>query len=83
MSTECECCGQWWGAEPCLDADGESVLLCEECAASLRTDHATVCNCTQDGLPYCGRPDCDVDWCQDCGDEYTEPCARHEEVGRP
>ena len=38
MMPDCECCGQLWGAEPCLDADGESVLLCEECAASLRTD---------------------------------------------
>lgn len=42
-----------------------------------------VCNCTQDGLPYCGRPECDIDWCWYCGDEYTEPCDRHAEVGRP
>lgn len=40
----------------------------------------TVCNCTEDGLPYCGRPDCDIDWCWYCGDEYTEPCPRHEGV---
>lgn len=39
-----------------------------------------VCNCTQDGLPYCGRPECDIDWCWYCGDEYTDPCPRHEGV---
>ena len=43
----------------------------------------TTCNCTEDGLPYCGRPECDVDWCHTCGDEYSEPCPRHAEVGRP
>ena len=35
------------------------------------------CNCTEDGRPYCGEPECDVDFCQDCGDEYSEPCKRH------
>jgi hypothetical protein len=40
----------------------------------------TNCNCTEGGLPYCGRPDCDIDWCWYCGDEYTEPCPRHEGV---
>jgi hypothetical protein len=40
----------------------------------------TTCNCTQDGLPYCGRPECDIDWCWYCGDEYSEPCPRHEGV---
>jgi len=40
----------------------------------------TACNCTQDGLPCCGQPECDIDWCRDCGDEYTEPCPRHEGV---
>lgn len=43
----------------------------------------TTCNCTEDGLPYCGRPECDIDWCWYCGDEYTEPCPRRGEVGRP
>lgn len=43
----------------------------------------TVCNCTQDGHPYCGRPECDIDWCHACGDEYTEPCPRHEGVDVP
>lgn len=37
----------------------------------------TTCNCTEEGLPYCGRPECDIDWCWYCGDEYTEPCTRH------
>lgn len=36
------------------------------------------CNCTQDGLPYCGDPDCDIDFCPECGDEYTDPCQRHQ-----
>lgn len=40
----------------------------------------STCNCTKEGLPYCGRPECDIDWCWYCGDEYTEPCPRHEGV---
>jgi hypothetical protein len=43
----------------------------------------THCNCVDEGLPYCGRPECDVDWCWYCGDEYSEPCPRHVGVGRP
>lgn len=35
------------------------------------------CNCTEDGLPYCGDPECDIDFCRECGDEYTDPCPRH------
>jgi hypothetical protein len=51
-------------------------IPCEE--SGLVAELPTVCNCTQDGLPYCGRPKCDIDWCWYCGDEYTEPCPRHE-----
>ena len=35
------------------------------------------CCCENDGLPYCGQPECDIYFCQDCGDEFNEPCARH------
>ena len=41
------------------------------------------CCCTQDGRPYCGDPECDIDFCTDCGEEYTNPCPRHESVNRP
>lgn len=42
-----------------------------------------LCNCTEEGQPYCGDPECDIDFCEDCGDEYSAPCPRHAEVGRP
>ena len=41
---------------------------------------AMQCNCTDNGAPYCGDAECDIDFCQDCGDEYTDPCLRHEGV---
>ena len=27
--------------------------------------------------PTCEGAGCDLDFCRDCGDEYTEPCVRH------
>lgn len=36
------------------------------------------CSCTEeDAAPYCGRPECDIYYCEDCGDEFDEPCPRH------
>jgi hypothetical protein len=64
------------GALAVLDAQSLVVVACPDCEIVL----PTVCNCTQSGLPYCGRPDCDIDWCWYCGDEYTDPCPRHEGV---
>lgn len=64
---------------------GSNMCVCgEPAAAHPSADEVlpTVCNCTQDGLPYCGQPECDIDWCYACGDEYSEPCPRHTEVGR-
>lgn len=46
----------------------------EEALAWLAEQH---CNCTDDGGTYCGDPACDVDWCTDCGEEYSDPCSRH------
>jgi hypothetical protein len=39
------------------------------------------CCCTENGEPYCGRPECDIYYCEECGDEFNEPCPRH--VGVP
>lgn len=38
------------------------------------------CNCTEDGGTYCAEPDCDIDFCGQCGEEYDQPCGRHEEA---
>ena len=61
---------------PSIETQALVVVACPDCELVL----PTVCNCTQDGLPYCGRAECDIDWCWYCGDEYTDPCPRHEEV---
>lgn len=31
-----------------------------------------LCNCTEDGYPYCGDPQCDIDYCNDCEGELPE-----------
>lgn len=39
------------------------------------------CCCTDTGDgPYCGDPECDIFYCLACGDEFEEPCARHQGV---
>ncbi len=39
------------------------------------------CCCTaENGGTYCGQPECDIYYCHDCGDEFSEPCPRHEGV---
>ncbi len=38
------------------------------------------CCSVEDGGTYCGQPECDIYYCQDCGDEFSEPCPRHEGV---
>lgn len=39
------------------------------------------CCCDKDKPePYCGDPWCDIFYCLACGDEFEEPCARHEGV---
>ena len=63
-----------------LDAQALVEVACPDCGVLRGMVLPTVCNCTQDGLPYCGRAECDIDWCWYCGDEYTDPCPRHEEV---
>jgi hypothetical protein len=40
-------------------------------------DASRECCCTNDGDPYCGDPACDIYYCQDCGNEFDEPCERH------
>lgn len=52
----------------------------DDIADSYADSLPNVCNCTQEGFTYCGQPDCDIDWCDACGDEYSEPCKRHAEV---
>lgn len=44
---------------------------------------ATQCNCTDDGGEYCGLPECDIYFCQDCGEEFDDPCQRHKGVEHP
>lgn len=42
------------------------------------------CCCTaENGGTYCGQPECDIYYCHDCGDEFSEPCPRHEGVNTP
>ena len=75
----CETCGGTGLCRfPSIEIQALVMVACPDCEVL-----PTNCNCTQEGLPYCGEPECDVDWCYACGDEYTEPCARHAEVGRP
>jgi hypothetical protein len=38
------------------------------------------CCSVEDGGTYCGQPECDIYYCHDCGDEFSEPCIRHEGV---
>jgi hypothetical protein len=42
--------------------------------------HRECCCSVEDGKAYCGDPECDIYYCQDCGPEFDEPCARHEGV---
>lgn len=51
--------------------------ICPAC--EWERDRAECC-CTELGDPYCGQPECDIYYCHDCGDEFSEPCIRHEGV---
>lgn len=42
--------------------------------------HRECCCTVEDGKAYCGDPECDIYYCQDCGPEFDEPCTRHEGV---
>lgn len=79
--SRCETCdGTGRCTYPSIDAQALVEVACPDCGVLRGMVLPTVCNCTQDGLPYCGRPECDIDWCWYCGDEYTDPCPRHEGV---
>ena len=81
LDVTCETCGGTGRCTyPSIDAQALVEVACPDCGVLRGMVLPTVCNCTQDGLPYCGRPECDIDWCYACGDEYTEPCRRHEGV---
>lgn len=43
-------------------------------------DDDECCCSVEDGGTYCGQPECDIYYCHDCGDEFSEPCPRHEGV---
>lgn len=38
------------------------------------------CAHTEDGEAYCGEPECDIYFCEDCGNEFEDPCERHKGV---
>lgn len=38
------------------------------------------CCSVEDGGTYCEQPECDIYYCHDCGDEFSEPYPRHEGV---
>lgn len=52
-----------------MSDEQEFAMLMLECCCSV-----------EDGGTYCGRPECDIYYCHDCGDEFSEPCPRHEGV---
>lgn len=70
----CSECGWMWPMGGWVRYETvESVYRDHDCTPVV----PKICNCTENWEPYCGRPECDIDWCRDCGDEYSEPCARH------
>lgn len=82
----CETCGGTGRCTyPSIDAQALVEVACPDCGV-LRGmcwycgDEYTESWVQLHGLPYCGRPECDIDWCWYCGDEYTDPCPRHEGV---
>lgn len=79
----CTCCGFHWPLGGYVQIETARRVYEQHLHACEPLVLPTVCNCTENGQPYCGQPECDIDWCWYCGDEYTEPCERHAEFGRP
>ena len=53
-----------------LTPNSDQVL--SELAREVERDRALRPDC-----PTCEGAGCDLDFCRDCGDEYTDPCIRH------
>lgn len=58
-------------------------FFCPDWLSQHSTLNRECCCSVEDGGTYCGQPECDVYYCHDCGDEFSEPCPRHEGVNTP
>ncbi len=58
----CVCCGNGKWKHHMPECELADLLACR----ALRPD-----------CPTCEGAGCDLDFCRDCGDEYTDPCIRH------